>query len=156
MAATGTRGGTHWFTIMVYAIQFFFGGWFLAHGLNHFLEYFPRPTGSSPLSRELITALNHSGLFVIVKIIEIITGVMLLLNRWVPLAAVMAFPVSFSIAHLNFVANGDAFSIGVSICIIAFNGMIALGHLDKFLPMLVRDNGDPSAAGLRTRFGQHG
>lgn len=138
-----------WFCRAVYAVQFFFGGWFLFHGFNYFTDFFPQPKGSSPLSRELIGALMHSGLFTIVKVIEVIAGIALLANRFVPLAAVAALPVSLSIAHLNYVANGDPVSIGVSIIIIAFNGLIALGHLEKFLPMLVYDNGDPSDAGLR-------
>jgi len=28
-----------------------------------------------------------------------------------------------------------------------------VGHLDRFLPMLACDNGDPSSAGLRRLFG---
>ena len=69
------------FTRLCYAAQFFFGGWFLAHGLNHWLEFFPRPSGSSPISKELIGALNHSGIFIIVKALEVVTGAMLLANR---------------------------------------------------------------------------
>jgi hypothetical protein len=138
------------FRNLVYAVQFFFGGWFLAHGLNHWLEFFPRPTGSSPISHELISALNHSGLFPIVKAVEVVTGAMLLANRAVPLAAVAAFPVTLSVAHLNIAANGDAFSLFVGGLIIAMNGLIALGHLDRFLPMLAIRQGDPSDAGLKT------
>jgi hypothetical protein len=41
--ATKAAGGGRVFTVVVYAIQFFFGGWFLVHGLNHWLEFFPRP-----------------------------------------------------------------------------------------------------------------
>jgi hypothetical protein len=40
----------------------------------------------------------------------------------------------------------------VSILVIAFNGLIALGHLDRFLPMLVFNNGDPQTTGLRKLF----
>lgn len=143
------------FTILVYAVQFFFGGWFLAHGLNYWLEFFPQPHGSSPLSHEFITALIDSGLFGIVKGVEIVTGVLLLANRFVPLAVVAAFPVALSIAHINLVANGDPTSIVVGIVIISLLGLIALGHLDKFLPMLVMNNGDPSDLGLKRLFGKN-
>lgn len=149
----GARREGRAFTIFIYAVQFFFGGWFLAHGANHWLEFFPRPSGSSSTSHELIAALNHSGLFVMVKALEIVTGVLLLANRFVPLAAVAAFPVTLSIAHLNLVANDDAMSHAVGVIIILLNGLIALGHLDKFLPMLVMNNGDPTDQGLRQLFG---
>ena len=95
-----------------------------------------------------------SGLFAVVKMIEVAVGILLLSNRFVPLAAVAAFPVSFSIAHLNLVANSDPFSVVVAFIIVPLNGMIALGHLDKFLPMLVMRNGDPSDLGLKSMFGK--
>lgn len=150
-AAPDGKGRT--FTIVIYAVQFFFGGWFLAHGANHWLEFFPRPSGSSSISHELISALNHSGLFFFVKAIEIVAGILLLANRFVPLAAVLAFPVTLSIAHLNLIANDDVMSHIVGVIIILLNGLIALGHLDKFLPMLVMNNGDPDIRGLRQLFG---
>jgi uncharacterized membrane protein YphA (DoxX/SURF4 family) len=136
------------FTRLCYAAQFFFGGWFLAHGLNHWLEFFPRPSGSSPISKELIGALNHSGIFVIVKALEVVTGAMLLSNRAVPLAAVLAMPVTLSVAHLNIVANADTFGMVVGLIAIGLNGLVLLGHLDRFLPMLAIRHGDPSGAGL--------
>ena len=140
------------FMIAVYAVQFFFGGWFLFHGSNYFFNFFRFPSGSSVLAHEFIGAMLHSGLFAVIKGLEMAVGVALLANRFVPLAAVAAFPVSFSIAYINLFAIGDPFAIMVSILVIAFNGLIALGHLDKFLPMLVFNNGDPQTAGLRKLF----
>jgi predicted SnoaL-like aldol condensation-catalyzing enzyme len=141
-----------WLTTTVYVVQFFFGGWFLAHGLNHWLEFFPRPSGSSPLARELIGALNHSGLFIIVKAIEVVTGVLLLANRFVPLAIIAAFPVALSIAHLNLVANRDLTSHVVGILAIALLGVVAVGYLDNFRSMLVTRAGAPSSKGVREFF----
>jgi len=151
--STGRSGGKA-FTIVTYAVQFFFGGWFLFHGSNYFLDFFKQPSGSSVLAHEFIGALIHSGLFDVVKGIEVVVGIALLANRFVPLATVAAFPVSFSIAYINLVANGDAFSVVVCILVIGFNGIIALGHLDRFLPMLAFDQGDPSARGLAVLFGR--
>jgi hypothetical protein len=140
------------FMIAVYAVQFFFGGWFLFHGSNYFFNFFRFPSGSSVLAHEFIGAMIHSGLFAVIKGVEIAVGVALLANRFVPLAVVAAFPVSFSIAYINLFAIGDPFAIMVSILVIAFNGLIALGHLDRFLPMLVFNNGDPQTVGLRKLF----
>jgi hypothetical protein len=88
----------------------------------------------------------------VVKIIEVITGFLLLANRFVPLAVVAAFPVALSIAHLNLVANHDLTSMIVGVVIMPLLCLIALGHLDKFAPMLVMDNGDPSGLGLKRLF----
>lgn len=141
------------FMILVYCAQFFFGGWFVAHGLNHWLEFFPRPQGSSPIARELIMAMNNSGLFDFIKIVEVITGCLMLANRFVPLAIVGAFPVALSIAHLNLFINPDPTSKIVGVLIMLLLGVIAAGYLDRFLPMLRFNSGDPSARGLRQLFG---
>lgn len=137
------------FTVLVYAAQFFFGGWFLAHGLNYWLEFFPQPHGSSPISRELIMALIHSGLFDIVKMVEVVAGILLLLDLFVPLAIVLSVPVALSIAHLNLIENDDLFSKATAVVILALIGLIAVGRLDRFLPMLAMRTGGPSRAGLR-------
>lgn len=141
------------FMVVVYAVQFFFGGWFLWNGLNYFFGFFPQPPGSSPISQELIGALIHSGLFGVVKAIEGVVGLMLLANRFVPLAIALSLPVSVCIAHLNIIANGDTFGIIAGAIVLGLNVIIALGHVDKFLPLLVFDQGDPSPAGLFALFG---
>lgn len=153
-AEPSASGGGRAFMVLTYAAQFFFGGWFLYNGLNYFFVFFPQPPGSSPISHELIGALIHSGLFALVKGTELVVGAALLANRFVPLATVVAFPVSVCIAHLNIVGNGDTFGIVTGLVVIGLNGLIALGHLDKFLPMLVFDQGDPSVSGLRALFGR--
>lgn len=145
-AATRRMGG---FTIIVYAAQFFFGGWFLAHGANHWLHFFPQPTGSSPISSELIGALIHSGLFDIVKGVEVIAGVLMLANIFVPLAIVLSVPVALSIAHLNLIENDDLFSRVTAIIIFALLAILALGYLDRFLPMLRMNNPAPGTDGLQ-------
>src|ERR1700722_171220 len=125
------HGGERTFRTCVYAVQFFFGGWFLYNGLNFFLTFFPQPSGSSGLSHELIRALIDTKLFTVVKGLEILTGIAFLANRFVPLAVVVAFPISFSIAHLNLIANGDLFSHVIAFFVIALNGVIGIGYLDK-------------------------
>lgn len=142
------------FMIVVYALQFFFGAWFVAHGLNQWLDFFPRPKGSSPIARDLIMAMNAAGLFDFIKIVEVITGVLLLANRFVPLAIVGAFPVALSIAHLNIMSNPDPMSKAVGVIIMIIISVIALGYLDRFLPMLTFNSGDPSDRGLRQLFGK--
>lgn len=142
------------FTWVVYTTQFFFGGWFLAHGLNYWLGFFPQPHGSSPLSHELIMALIDTGLFAFVKAVEVLTGLLMLLDIFVPLAIVLAVPVAISIAHLNIVANNDLFARSTGFIIMALIGILGLGYLDRYLPMLKMRNHPPGSAGLRALFGK--
>ena len=150
---SATPGRDRAFMVAIYAVQFFFGGWFFYNGLNYFFGFFPQPPGSSPIAQELIGALIHSGLFGVVKGIEGVVGLAFLANRFVPLAVVASLPVSVCIAHLNIIGDGDTFGIIAGVVVLGFNCIVALGHVDKFLPMLVFDQGDPSPAGLRALFG---
>ena len=82
---------TVWFVRLVYA------AWMIPAGLNHFLPLYPQPGGNTPLSIAVFEALIDSGLFTLVKAVELVAGVMLLLNVRVPLALVMVLPVSFTV-----------------------------------------------------------
>lgn len=153
----GKTGGNspNWFRITVYCVQFFFGGWFFLHGLNHWLHFFPQPPGSSPQGAALIGALIESGMFDLIKAAEVVTGAMMLANRFVPLAVVLAAPVGIGIAAFDHATNGDAFGTGTAIAIMLMLGLMALAHLDRFLPMLVMNQGEPSLHGWRQLTGKH-
>lgn len=124
------------FVLVAYAIQFFFGGWFFFNGLNYFAEFTPSPPGSSPLSRELIAALEVTGLFAVVKAVELVAGAMLLLNRLVPLALLLAAPVSFAIVWVMLVLNGGAVGTTVGILTVLFSAVMMWARLGSFVPLL--------------------
>lgn len=144
------------FRFAVYCAQFFFGGWFLVHGLNHWLHFFPQPPGSSPQGAALIGALINSGMFTLIKALEVITGALMLANRFVPLAVVLAFPVGVGIAAFDHTTNGDWFGTATAIAIMVMLGLMAIAYLDRFLPMLACNQGEPSLKGWRQLFGQSG
>jgi hypothetical protein len=121
---------------LIYAAQMFFGGWFLLHGLNHFVEIFIQPPGSSSPARVLIGALISSGLFDIIKAVEVISGIMFLSNRFVPLGAILAVPVSLSIAYVNLFLNNDVFGMIVAVIVVGLNLVVMLGYFDYFRPLL--------------------
>lgn len=142
------------FRLTVYFAQFFFGGWFVLHGLNHWMHFFPQPPGSSPIAGDLIRALINSGLFTLVKALEVVTGLMLLANRMVPLAIVLAAPIGIAIAFLDHTANPDWYGTLTAGTIMLFLAIMALGHLHRFLPLLVINQGEPRLDGLKTLFGK--
>ncbi len=80
-----------WWVRLVYA------AWMVPAGLNHFIPLYPQPGGANPLSDGVFTALLDSGLFTLVKAVELVAGLMLLLGWRVPLALVMVLPVSFTV-----------------------------------------------------------
>jgi len=68
-------------------------------GVNHFVSIFPQPMGSQPLSQELIHALLDSGLFHLVKGVELIAGLGILLGYFTPLMLIICLPVSFNVFY---------------------------------------------------------
>lgn len=82
---------TMWWVRLVYA------AWMVPAGLNHFIQLYPQPTGSQDLSTGVFLALIDSGMFTLVKAVELAAGIMILLGWRVPLALVMVLPVSFTV-----------------------------------------------------------
>lgn len=128
------------FTVLAYAVQFFFGGWFFYNGLNYFVEFTAPPPGSSPSTRELMSGLESTGLFAVVKLVELATGALLLANRFVPLAIAVAAPVSFAIVWVMLAINGGAVGIVVGLLTILFMAVLAWSRIGAFLPMLAFDD----------------
>lgn len=136
---TSTTGATKqrdWFRILVYAAQTFFGAWFLIHGLNHWVHFFPQPPGSDSLTSRLIRVMIETGLFDLIKGAEVVSGVLLLVHRFVPLAIIMAVPAAVVIAHINFFLNKGADSFIVGFMIMAILLILGAGYIKSFAPML--------------------
>jgi len=85
----------------VWFVRLILAAWMIPAGLNHFYELFPQPMGSRPASTEVITALLDSGLFGIVKAVELLAGLALLFAFRVPLALIVLLPVSFNVWYYD-------------------------------------------------------
>jgi uncharacterized membrane protein YphA (DoxX/SURF4 family) len=83
----------------VWFVRLLFASWMIPAGVNHFIPIFPQPMGSQPLSQELISALIDSGLFDLVKAVELIAGVCVLIGFYAPLALLVCMPVSFCVFY---------------------------------------------------------
>lgn len=83
----------------VWFVRLVFAAWMIPAGLNHFIPLFPQPMGTQPLSQELIRALLDSGLFDLVKAVELVAGVGVLIGWYTPLMLVICLPVSFNVFY---------------------------------------------------------
>ena len=132
------------FTGFIYLCQFFFGGWFLFHGLNYWCGfYFDRTILPGP---GLVPALAESGVMAIVKVLEIAIGLALLLDLYTALAIVAAWPITLMIAFVNS-SHLSKFGVSVGVVIVALNAVMSFGHLDRYRPMLVARAGPPHLGG---------
>ena len=81
----------------VWWVRLVYVAWMVPAGLNHFIQLYPQPLGNQPLSIGVFAALIDSGMFTLVKAVELAAGLMLLFGFRVPLALVMVLPVSFTV-----------------------------------------------------------
>jgi hypothetical protein len=102
-----------------------FGGWFLYSGLAHFLIAGWQPLGSHQPAIDFTLALMASGLFTWVKVIEVILGVTMLANRFMPLTVVALIPLNVVICYWNFVLDPGVVEYAFGIATIVFNAVLA-------------------------------
>ena len=96
---------------------------FLVFGLNGFFNFIPQGPPPSGAAGEFLDAIVKSHFFMMVAAVQIIGGVLLLVNRFVPLALVILGPVIVNIFffHLLMLPSGLPQAIVVVIlwCVVA-------------------------------------
>jgi uncharacterized membrane protein YphA (DoxX/SURF4 family) len=126
---------------MRYAIWFLrlvFAAWMIPAGLNHFIPLFPQPMGNQPESTELITALIDSNLFTLVKAVELVAGLCLLTGFYVPLALVVAMPISFCVFYWDAPLQGwGTVSAIYGYAVLGINLVLCLAYWPSYRSMFV-------------------
>ncbi len=104
-------------------------------GLNGFLQFMPMPAMAAKAG-EFIGALAKTGyIFPIIALVEIITGILLLINKYVALALVVLFPVLLN--ALLFHLFLDMAGIGAAALATALNVYLIFTNKDKYKEMLL-------------------
>ena len=122
---------------LIIAGRMIFGGWFVYAGLNHWFHFTPQPFGQNPVSIELTTVLIESGLFDWVKAIEAITGLFVLIGVFVPLALLVALPISVVVAYFNLVLelNGIVNYLAGGL-VLGINALLMVAYLENYRSVL--------------------
>ena len=77
--------------------RYLLGVVFLVFGLNGFLHFIPQPPPPPGLALDYLTVMGVSHAMVLPFLLQIVGGVLLLANRYVPLALVLLGPVIVNI-----------------------------------------------------------
>jgi uncharacterized membrane protein YphA (DoxX/SURF4 family) len=120
----------------VWFLRFIFAAWMIPSGLNHFIPLFPQPMGTQPLSMELIRALLDSGLFDLVKAVELIAGLGVLFGFYTPLALLICMPVSFNVFYWDAPLEGwgsGAARFGYAVLLV--NILLCLAYIKSYRAM---------------------
>ncbi|NRA65378.1 MAG: DoxX family membrane protein [Pseudobacteriovorax sp.] len=103
-----------------------FGLIFLVFGLNGFLQFMPTPPVTESAGA-LLGALAQTGYFFpMIKIIEILVGILLLANVFAPLAAVVITPVLIGITSIHIFLNPAGLPMMIVLHVV--HGFIVFGY----------------------------
>lgn len=124
---------------LVMVLRLIFGLHFLFNGLNFFFHFLTIPAPANPLATQFMKAMVDTGvIFTAVKSTEVVTGVLLLANRFVPLAVIAALPVSLNVFFVDVFLIGTWFGgyvLGGGTLLL--NVLLLLAYLKYYQPMLV-------------------
>ena len=77
--------------------RYLLGLMFTVFGLNGFLHFIHQPPPASPLALQYMTVMVVSHYFAFVFLVQLVAGILLLVNRFVPLALALLAPVLVNI-----------------------------------------------------------
>lgn len=118
-------------------VRLLFGIWFLGSGLEYFSNLGIQPLGTTPAARDFTLALIASGLFAWVKVVEIVVGFLVLINRAVLAAALACVPVSVIVAYWNFVLEPGVVEWAFGAATLAMNAILLWPYRARIMALLV-------------------
>jgi putative oxidoreductase len=110
------------------------GAIFVFAGANHVVPFLPMGPVPPGVAGQFLTALLASHFLVVVGILEVVGGILLLINRFVPLALVLLGPIIVNIALIGILMTPTGLPPGVILTI--FWVLVALPLRSVFLPFL--------------------
>ena len=121
--------------IVVLIARILLGLVFFLFGLNGFLNFIPGSLPSGPAGQFLsLLAQSHYDLFV--SALQLAGGVLLLVNRYVPLALVLLGPVIVNIVLFHLLM--DPSGLPLAAVVVLLWGIVALRHRQYFSGIFVR------------------
>lgn len=100
--------------------RYLLGLLFTVFGLNGFLHFIHQPPPASPLALQYMTVMATSHYFVLVFLIQLVSGILLLSNHFVPLALVLLAPVLVNILLFHVLMAPSGLPLGVLATILWF------------------------------------
>jgi len=116
-----------------------FGAWMLANGTSYlFFSLWPMPTGHEPLAIQLMSALVHSRLLNVAMTIQLVTGALILLGVFVPVALCVVMPISTCALYWSLILDHQPLGVVLALLAFALNGLLMLAYIDYYKGALQR------------------
>ena len=117
-------------------VRLIFGAWFTYAGVEYFIPGM-QPFGTTAIAQQFTHALVDSGLMLVVKIMELVGGVLILLNRAVLPAALALLPISAVVAYWNIILDPQIVDYAFGVVTPLFNLILLLPYRDRLCQLLV-------------------
>jgi hypothetical protein len=87
-------------------LRFFVGGFFLFHGINGFLNFYAIPEPEQKMKKFLQALIDARFIMPTVKMVETLSGLMLLFSLAPALAMILLLPIVFGVVASQLFLNG--------------------------------------------------
>jgi uncharacterized membrane protein YphA (DoxX/SURF4 family) len=115
-------------------LRILLGFGFTLFGLNYFLEFLPPQDPPPPEAMPFLGAFVGAKFLTLVKAIEVGAGLLLLSNRFVPLALALLAPILVGMVYFH--AMLAPAGIGIALVFLVLELGLAWAYRDAFAPML--------------------
>jgi putative oxidoreductase len=109
---------------------------FLVFGLNGFLRFIPTGPMPSGVAGQFLGALLQSHYVLVICAVQLAGGVLLLVNRYVPLALALLGPVIVNILCYHLLM--DPHGLALAIIVVILWGILAFRHRQYFSGLFVQ------------------
>lgn len=131
---TRRRGNASAGRIVTAVVRVLLGLMFLVFGLNGFLNFIPAPKDLPPDVITVSTGLMKGGYMAVVSATEIVVALLLLMNRFVPLALVLLAPIVVGIITFHIAVAPATIVPGLVVLVLEL--YLAWAYRGAFRPML--------------------
>jgi len=126
------HGRAGWHAYAILWVRIAFGAHALLSGINYFYPLVPpAPVNLSPAG-PFVAQMDAVGLYALIKIVEVVVGLLLLANVYVPAALVLEMPTTMSIFFLNTFVDSSPRQLYTGPKELIMNGILILGYWAYF------------------------
>jgi len=138
VATYNTQRNTDWRTAdqVTDVMRIYFGGHLLWSCLRFWFTEMQPSGAPHPIAGPFLESLHATGIFPAIKALEGMVGVLLLANRFVPLALVLEMPTSVTIFYLNTFVTARLSGVLTGPTELGINCLLMLAYFHHYRPFL--------------------
>ena len=103
---------------------------FTVFGLNGFFHFIPNPEMNEPMTTFMMALAGTGYFMIVVKVVEVVSGLMILTGRFLPLGLILLAPVSVHILFVHLFL--DQAGLAMAIVIVVLQVFLAFAYRDSF------------------------